>query len=140
MDRGQKISQESRMSSSQAPDLVRRDAEALVVAKAAIRAAALLDIPNTVLAKVLGVSEASISRMRAGKFSLEQSPKAFELSVLFVRLFRGLDAIVGGDAAAARSWLRTENTALRGTPISLIQSVIGLTQTVQYVDARRARI
>jgi hypothetical protein len=89
---------------------------------------------------VLGLSEASISRMRAGKFSLEQSPKAFELSVLFVRLFRGLDAIVGGDAAAARSWLRTENTALRGTPISLIQSVIGLTQTVQYVDARRARI
>src|ERR1700761_3603808 len=125
MDRGRKISQESRMSSSQAPDLVRRDAEAQVVAKAAIRAAALLDIPNTVLAKVLGVSEASISRMRAGKFSLEQSPKAFELSVLFVRLFRGLDAIVGGDAAAARSWLRTENTALRGTPISLIQSVIG---------------
>jgi hypothetical protein len=128
------------MSSFQAPDLAQRDAEAQVVAKAAIRAAALLDISNTVLAKVLGLSEASISRMRAGKFSLEQSPKAFELSVLFVRLFRGLDAIVGGDAAAARSWLRTENTALRGTPISLIQSVIGLTQTVQYVDARRARI
>jgi hypothetical protein len=128
------------MSSFQAPDLAQRDAEAQVVAKAAIRAAALLDISNTVLAKVLGLSEASISRMRAGKFSLEQSPKAFELSVLFVRLFRGLDAIVGGDAAAARAWLRTENTALRGTPISLIQSVIGLTQTVQYVDARRARI
>jgi len=128
------------MSGFQASDLSQRDAEAQVVAKAAIRAAALLDIPNTVLAKVLGVSEASISRMRAGKFNLEQSPKAFELSVLFVRLFRGLDAIVGGDADAARSWLRTENTALRGTPIRLIQSVIGLTQTVQYVDARRARI
>jgi hypothetical protein len=128
------------MSGSQASDLLRTEAEAQVVARAAIRAAALLDIPNTVLAKVLGVSEASISRMRAGRFSLEQSPKAFELSVLFLRLFRGLDAIVGGDTAAARSWLRAENTALRGTPITLIQSVTGLTQTVQYVDARRARI
>jgi hypothetical protein len=128
------------MSGSQASDLSRTEAEAQVVARAAIRAAALLDIPNTVLAKVLGVSEASISRMRAGRFSLEQSPKAFELSVLFLRLFRGLDAIVGGDTAAARSWLRAENTALRGTPITLIQSVTGLTQTVQYVDARRARI
>jgi hypothetical protein len=128
------------MSGSQASDLSWTEAEAQVVARAAIRAAALLDIPNTVLAKVLGVSEASISRMRAGRFSLEQSPKAFELSVLFLRLFRGLDAIVGGDTAAARSWLRAENTALRGTPITLIQSVTGLTQTVQYVDARRARI
>jgi len=128
------------MSQSLASARSESPAESQVVAKAAIRAAAILDIPNTVLAKVLGVSEASVSRMRAGKFSLEQSSKAFELSVLFVRLFRGLDAIVGGDAAAARSWLRTENTALRGTPITLIQSVIGLTQAVQYVDARRARI
>jgi hypothetical protein len=128
------------MSQSLASARSESPAESQVVAKAAIRAAAILDIPNTVLAKVLGVSEASVSRMRAGKFSLEQSPKAFELSVLFVRLFRGLDAIVGGDAAAARSWLRTENTALRGAPITLIQSVIGLTQAVQYVDARRARI
>jgi Protein of unknown function (DUF2384) len=128
------------MSQLQPSDLPQVNAESQVVAKAAIRAAALLDIPNTVLAKVLGVSEASISRMRAGKFNLGQSPKAFELSVLFVRLFRGLDAIVGGDAVAARSWLRTENTALRGAPIALIQSVTGLTQTVQYVDARRARI
>ena len=128
------------MSQLLASDLSRNEAEAQVVAKAAIRAAALLDIPNTVLAKVLGLSEASVSRMRAGKFSLEQSPKAFELSVLFVRLFRGLDAIVGGDAAAARSWLKTENTALRGKPLTLIQSVTGLTQTVQYVDARRARV
>ena len=121
-------------------ELSQSDAETQVVAKAVIRAAALLDIPNTVLAKVLGVSEASVSRMRAGKFSLERSAKAFELSVLFVRLFRGLDAIVGGDAESARSWLRTENTALRGMPITLIQSVTGLTQTVQYVDARRARL
>jgi hypothetical protein len=122
------------------PDLSQSEAEYQVVAKATVRAAALLDVPNTVLAKVLGVSEASVSRMRVGKFNLQQSPKAFELSVLFVRLFRGLDAIVGGDAAAARSWLRTENTALRGMPLTLIQSVTGLAQTVQYVDARRARI
>ena len=128
------------MSQSLSSDLSQGDAESQVVAKAAIRAAALLDISNTVLAKVLGVSEASISRMRTGKFSPEPSSKAFELSVLFVRLFRGLDAIAGGDAVAARSWLRTENTALHGKPITLIQSVTGLTQTVQYVDARRARI
>ena len=52
------------MSQLQPSDLPQVNAESQVVAKAAIRAAALLDIPNTVLAKVLGVSEASISRMR----------------------------------------------------------------------------
>ncbi len=59
---------------------------------------------------------------------------------MFVRLFRGLDAIVGGDAESAGSWLRADNLALRGKPLDLIQTVQGLAQAVQYVDARRARV
>ena len=47
------------------------------------------------LATVIGVSEASISRMRRGEFLLHEASKPFELAVLFVRLFRslGYDAI-----------------------------------------------
>ena len=53
---------------------------------------------------------------------------------------RGLDAIVGGDVQAARSWMTTENTVLGGTPAAMIATISGLMQTVQYVDARRARV
>jgi uncharacterized protein (DUF2384 family) len=114
--------------------------EGHVVSKAAARAATQLQLTNAVLAKTLGVSEASASRLKSGAFTPEPGTKPFELAVLFVRLFRGLDAIVGGDANSARSWLQTENLALRDRPISLIQTVQGLMQVVQYVDARRARI
>ena len=39
--------------------------------------------------------------------------KSFELALLFIRLFRSLDAIVGGDEAVARAWLRNENLGAR---------------------------
>ena len=117
-----------------------RKAEVQVVTKAVVRAASILDMSNTALGRVLGVSDATVSRMRAGEWTLAADSKPYELSVLFLRLFRGLDAIVGGDAASARSWLRSPNTALNDVPFTLIQTVSGLMQAVQYVDARRARL
>lgn len=117
-----------------------RKAEVQVVTKAVVRAASILDMSNTALGRVLGVSDATVSRMRAGEWTLAADSKPYELSVLFLRLFRGLDAIVGGDAASARSWLRSPNTALHDVPFTLIQTVSGLMQAVQYVDARRARL
>lgn len=114
--------------------------EGVVIGKAASRAATQLELTNATFAKILGISEATASRLRAGEYVLEPGSKPFELAALFLRLFRGLDAIVGGDPAAARSWLETENLALRGSPLSLIPTITGLMQTVQYVDARRARV
>lgn len=111
-----------------------------VVGRAVIRAADLLGVRGSVLARVLGLSEASVSRLKTEDYILDPSSKPYELAILFVRLFRGLDAIVGGDGASARSWMTTENSALRDKPISLIGTISGLMQAVQYVDARRARI
>jgi hypothetical protein len=78
--------------------------------------------------------------MRKGDFSLETAQKPFELAIMFVRLYRSLDAVVGGDDAVASQWLANANTALEGTPLDLIQSVSGLTNVIQYLDARRAVI
>jgi uncharacterized protein (DUF2384 family) len=112
--------------------------EAAVVTKAALRAAALLDLSNKVLARVVGLSEASVSRMGAGAYLLAPGDKAYELAVLFIRLYRDLDGLVDGDEAVARAWLRSPNTALGDTPIALIQTVTGLVSTLAYLDARRA--
>ena len=114
--------------------------EAAVVTKAVLRAAERLALPNRVLAATLGLSEATISRMGSGTYRLVPGDKPFEIAVLFLRLFRALDAIVGGDAAAARAWLRGENTVLGAAPLSLIQSVSGLVNVVGYLDARRALV
>ena len=60
--------------------------------------------------------------------------------MLFVRLYRSLDAIVGGDDACAGGWLRADNAALGKKPIDAIQTVHGLAETVAYLDSRRAVI
>jgi hypothetical protein len=74
--------------------------------------------------------------MGSGAYTLDNKP--FELALLFVRLYRSLDAITGGDDAVARAWLRNDNTALGGVPLALVQSVPGLINVIAYLDARRA--
>ena len=112
--------------------------EAAVATKAVRRAAARLGLSNKTLARIIGVSEATVSRMGAGSYQLTRGDKPFELALLFVRVFRSLDAIAGGDEAVATAWLRSENLALGGTPLTLIQSVPGLVHVLAYLDARRS--
>jgi len=114
------------------------DRAAAVLTKATLKAATRLDLTNKVLATVIGVSEATVSRMLRGDYTLQHGTKPFELAVLFVRLYRSLDAIVGGDDAVAGSWLKNRNTVLDDEPLALIQTVPGLMNVIQYLDARRA--
>jgi transcriptional regulator with XRE-family HTH domain len=92
------------------------------------------------LAGVIGVSAATLSRLANGQKHLEPGSKPWQLAALFVRLFRSLDAIVGSDDAAARAWVRSDNHALGGVPLTLIRDPAGLVRTVDYLDGARARI
>ena len=111
-----------------------------VLTKAVLRAADKLGVNQAALASILGVSEAQVSRMRKGDAALQPDTKPFELGVLFVRLFRSLDAIVGGDEAVARAWLANPNLALDAKPAEKIRSVPGLMDVIAYLDARKALI
>jgi len=112
--------------------------DAVVLTKAVLRAADRLGMTSKALARVIGVSEATLSRMRSGEYALQKGQKSFELAVLFVRFYRSLDAILGGDQTAASAWLTSRNTALQGEPLALIQTVPGLMNAIHYLDARRA--
>src|ERR1035437_8363799 len=112
--------------------------QAAVLTKATLRAATQLGLTNKLLATVIGVSEATVSRMRSGDYTLQRGQKPFELAVLFVRLYRSLDAIVGGDDAVAGSWLKNRNTVLDAEPLALIQTVPGRRNVTQSGAPRRA--
>lgn len=109
-----------------------------ILTKAAIRAAERLNISGRLLAEVLGVSEAQVSRFKSGESALHDHSKPFELAALLVRAFRSLDAITGGDESVARAWLIAHNTALGARPAERIASAQGLVDVVTYLDARRA--
>lgn len=122
---------------SSVPD--RSDAAA-VVSKAVVCTAATLGLTNAGLAKVLGLSPASASRLRESTYVLPLDSKPYESALLLIRLFRGLDAMMGGEEQASQSWMQTPNRALDGAPVDRITSITGLVETVAYVDATRARV
>jgi len=112
-----------------------------VLTGAVVRASALLDITQSGLGQILGLSPSTVSRMANGTYALDAQKKEWELGALFVRLFRSLDALVGANDEAARSWLKSQNLGLGGPrPIELIRSTEGLVRVVQYLDSARGRI
>jgi uncharacterized protein (DUF2384 family) len=112
---------------------------AAVLTKAVTRAAELLDIQRARVAKALGVSPASATRLFQGSYRLDPQRKEWELAVLLLRMFRSLHALVG-DEATARAWLRSENLGLGARPIDLMETAEGLVRVVQYLDAARGRV
>jgi hypothetical protein len=109
-----------------------------VLSKATWRAASNLGLSGAALARVIGLSEATVSRLARGSWDISPSSKEGQLAALLVRLFRSLDAIVGNDPGKVTAWMASHNQALNGIPRELIESPQGLVQTLQYVDAMRA--
>jgi hypothetical protein len=111
----------------------------LVLAKAVLSAAERLDLRQRDLAAIIGASEASVSRLQHGR-PLEPESKEGELALLLLRVFRSLDALVGGDDAKASKWLHSENAHIGGIPAERMKAVEGLVDVVQYLDAMRGRL
>lgn len=112
---------------------------AAVLAKAFGRAAERLGFSQKEAARVLGVSEATMSRIAAGRGTDPES-KEGEIAALFVRAFRSLDAIVGGNEADARAWMHAPNRHLGGVPAERVRTVPGLVHVVEYLDAARGKL
>jgi hypothetical protein len=110
-----------------------------VLSKAAIAAAARLGLRSKQLGEIIGTSEASVSRLRSGR-GLDPERKEGELALLFLRLYRSLDTLVGGDDVKARAWLHAMNDHVGGIPADRIRTVEGLVDVVQYLDAMRGRL
>jgi uncharacterized protein (DUF2384 family) len=108
--------------------------------KAVVRAAGFLALSQAALADVLGVSSATASRLVGGSYALQPvRRREWEFALLFLRLYRSLDAIVGNDRDA-QTWLRNDNRALGARPLDLIRSAEGLVRVVHYLDASRSRL
>ena len=114
-------------------------AAASVLTKAVLRAARALGVNQKRLASIVGASEATVSRLGRTK-QLDPDSKEGELALLFLRLYRSLDTLVGGDADKARAWLEADNLHLGGVPAQRIATVSGLVDAVSYLDALRGKL
>ena len=119
-------------------DAVQAPNKTMVLGKATIRAAEALALSNAALARVIGLSEPSISRIASGARGIDPVSKEGQLALLLVRVFRSLDPHVGSDSKKRLDWLRSHNKALNGTPAALIETPYGLVTTLSYLDGMRA--
>jgi hypothetical protein len=109
-----------------------------VLAKATTRASDLLGLSGAALSRVIGVSEPTVSRLAKGQKGLDPHSKEGQLSLLLVRVYRSLDALVGTDGEKRLAWMRSHNKALGGKPVNLIERPDGLVATLNYLDGMRA--
>lgn len=115
-----------------------RPDSAAVLTKAALRAAEGLGLTRAELAGILGVSGASASRLGRTR-RVDPESKEGELALLFLRAYRSLDSLLGGNREATRAWLRSDNDHLGGAPLDLMARVEGLVRVASYLDAMRAK-
>jgi hypothetical protein len=102
-----------------------------VLTKALLNAGKLLGLTQAELGEIIGRDRTAFSR------GLDPASKAGELALLVVRCYRSLFALTGGDAAAMRHWMHTDNRDTGGVPAEQLRSVPGLVRVLEYLDAMR---
>ena len=119
---------------------VQSDERERIVTSALCKAVQKLEFTQSELADILGVSKSTASRIMKGTHILKEDQKEYEIAVIFLRIFRSLDAITGGEDRVNLSWMRNENMALGGVPAAMVKNLTGLMNVVTYLDAQRAKI
>lgn len=111
-----------------------------VLNKAILNTAVYLELTQKELSQIVGSSTPQINRLfKNGVPCINQNTKEWECALLFLRLIRSLEALIGEDASQAREWLYSYNHHLAEKPIDLIKSVSGLSEVVVYLDAMRGQ-
>ena len=113
-------------------------AAAAVLTKATLRSAAALGLTNAALARAVGLSESTVSRMASGARQLDVGSKPAELAALVIRVYRSLDALVGNNDRHRRLWMDSYNRAFNAAPREAIATAEGLARVVAYLDGARA--
>ena len=110
----------------------------LVLLKAFNNACSELSISRDKAGKILGVDKATLSRNKSKGF--DPQSKTGELCLHFVRVYRSLFAIAGGDKRFMLHWMSSQNSALGDSPLNLIVSIVGLIRVNEYLDAMRGKV
>lgn len=109
--------------------------------------------PDQVLAKALlnagkalGFAQADIGRIvnrdrsTLQRHGVDPASVSGQLALLFVRCYRSLFALMGGDQQQMRHWMHTPNQHLDGVPAERLYSVTGLVHVCDYLDAIRGKV
>ncbi|MFL1465820.1 MbcA/ParS/Xre antitoxin family protein [Marinobacter sp. DUT-3] len=116
-------------------DIKQQTSDRALLGKALVNAGKAMGLTQADLAEIVGRNRTGLARD-----GVDPSSKAGELALLFVRVYRSVYALVGGDEAAMQHWLNTENRYFSDVPRDMIRSAEGLVRVLYYLDAMRGKI
>lgn len=110
-----------------------------IIRKAVLRASKILKVNQKELSEILGFSESKASRLFNVNSDtyIEPNTKEWDLAVLFLRMFRSLDSLFGGQESEYILWFNSYNQHLQGRPCELVKKIEGIVEVVHYLDAYR---
>jgi len=114
--------------------------QARVLTKAVLNVAHFYELSGKDLSEIIGISEASISRLGQGKKLLSPDNKEGEMAILLIRVYRSLNALLGNNHTKAKLWLHSDNHYLHQKPIELLKTIPGLVAVLNYLDAMRGKL
>ena len=106
-----------------------------VLSKALFNAAEAMNISKTEAAGIIGRERTGVVRD-----GIDPNSKAGELALIFIRIYSGLYAVVGGDQDNMRHWVATENQTFGQSPRKMMDSCQGLVRVLMYLDAIRGKV
>jgi hypothetical protein len=107
-----------------------------ILSEAVVRAAVCLELPERMLADVLGLDMITTSMLCSGDYLLSPDKREWELAALLISLYDRLHVITSGSQTDAVKWLKSQNFAFAGlAPVELITTADGLKSVVRYLEA-----
>jgi len=102
-----------------------------VLSKALLNAAEVMGLTQLDIAAVIGLDHSVLYQ------GISPDSKAGELAKLFIRCYRSLYVLVGGDQEQMAHWMHTYNKQTQGIPADQIKKDIGLSCVLDYLNAIR---
>ncbi|WP_297577312.1 antitoxin Xre/MbcA/ParS toxin-binding domain-containing protein [uncultured Deefgea sp.] len=118
---------------------VERPEAAVVLGKALAAAWEKLNVSQAGVAKIIGLSEATVSRIANGTYILKPAKHEWAGAVAFIRIFRSLAGLLDGDEVLMREWLHSNNAEFRKAPIEVLMEGGGVYRIGGYLDSMRGR-
>ena len=112
----------------------------LVLTKAILKLADFYNLSGKDLHRIIGVSESTITRLNQGKAYISPTTKEGEIALLLLRVYRGLNSLIGTNHDKAKLWLNSYNNYFNQKPIDRLKTVTGLVEVVGYIDAMRGKL
>jgi uncharacterized protein (DUF2384 family) len=122
------------------PNISIQHEKELVLTKAVLNLARFYELTGKDLSEIIGISEASATRLNQGKKFISPYTKEGEIALLLLRVYRGLNALVGNNHQKAKTWLNSFNSYFNKKPIEQMKTILGLAEVLNYLDAMRGKL